>query len=197
MPTRDQLRAFPWDCLTHLIVNEGELADIATAFDAAPTAGSVADTARVQMSALSQAQGFNSKIVIVTTIGPEGVVVLDPRKGQESMSWPAAKVSKVVDTTGAGDTFAGYFVSLLMELGDDAPLDSIIPICLTVSFEIHLVKLTPGVCPHCRDGRCHGEHCRARGCQRAYGVIGGRWTLMYLDLSWQRCCVADHDGKVC
>ncbi|BEI80181.1 hypothetical protein CcaverHIS002_0107100 [Cutaneotrichosporon cavernicola] len=131
MPTREQLRAFPWDCLTHLIVNEGELADIASAFDAAPTASSVADTARAQMHALNKAAGFNPKIVIVTTIGPEGVVLLDPRKGSEIMAWPAAPVTKVVDTTGAGDTFAGYFVSLLMELGDDAPLDTIIPICLT------------------------------------------------------------------
>ncbi|CAK9786701.1 putative ATP binding protein [Cutaneotrichosporon oleaginosum] len=130
MPTREQLRAFPWSCLTHLIVNEGELADIATAFDAAPTEGSVAETARAQMHALSRAEGFNPSIVIVTTIGPEGVLVLDPRKG-ETLAWPAAPVSKVVDTTGAGDTFAGYFVSLLMEKGDDAPLDAIIPICLT------------------------------------------------------------------
>ncbi|GMK54553.1 hypothetical protein CspeluHIS016_0111390 [Cutaneotrichosporon spelunceum] len=132
MPTRAVLRTFPWHCLTHLIVNEGELADIAIAFDAAPTAASVADTARAQMRALSAAPGFNPHIVIVTTIGPDGVVLLDPTGGDKRiMAWPAAPVAKVVDTTGAGDTFAGYFVSLLMEMGDDAPLDTVIPICLT------------------------------------------------------------------
>lgn len=133
MPTREQLQAFPWSCLTHLIVNEGELADIAAAFGAAGAEGcSVAEQASAHMKALNQAKGFNPAIMIVTTIGPEGVLVLDPRKADEVRSWPAAKVNKVVDTTGAGDTFAGYFASLLMEKGDDAPVDEIVPICLQV-----------------------------------------------------------------
>lgn len=142
MPTREQLQAFPWSCLTHLIVNEGELSDIAIAFDAAPKGASVAETATAQMKALSGAKGFNPAIMIVTTIGPEGVLVFDPRKGDEVRSWPAAKVKKVVDTTGAGDTFAGYFVSLLMEKGDDTPADEIVPICLQVSCATMSLKVS-------------------------------------------------------
>lgn len=134
MPSPDILRAVPWDCLSILIVNEGELASILAAFDDTPLSASlsVADASTAAMHALHRAKGFNDKIIIVTTIGPQGVLVLDPRGAgphPEIASFPAAPVKKVVDTTGAGDTFAGYFTALLMEKGDDASLAEIVPVC--------------------------------------------------------------------
>jgi len=136
MPTVDILRAFPWDCLSVLIVNEGELASILAAFDDTPVdkSLSVADAAIAQMHSLHRAKGFSDKITIVTTIGPDGVVILDPKSGSPQISsFPAAKVNKVVDTTGAGDTFAGYFVAMLMEKGEGADMKELAPTCLQVS----------------------------------------------------------------
>jgi ribokinase len=136
MPTVDVLRVFPWDCLSILIVNEGELAAIYSSFDSTPVdkSLSIADAATAQMHALHRAKGFNERTAIVTTIGPEGVIILDPKGGKpEISSFPAAKVRKVVDTTGAGDTFAGYFVAMLMEQGDDAAIKDLVPTCLQVS----------------------------------------------------------------
>lgn len=130
MPSAAVLAAFPWDCLTHLIVNEGELTDILSAFtpaEPAPSKSEVAATAIKQMKALATVAGFE-KLMIVTTIGADGVVVL--KKG-EILSLPAARAERVVDTTGAGDTFAGYFVAMLMEKGSDAKVEDLVPTCLT------------------------------------------------------------------
>lgn len=135
MPAVETLRAFPWDCLSVLIVNEGELASILAAFDDTPfdKSLSVADAAIAQMHTPHRAKGFNAAIAIVTTIGPEGVVILDPKRGKpEISSFPAVKVDKVVDTTGAGDTFAGYFVAMLMEKGG-AAIKDLVGTCLQVS----------------------------------------------------------------
>lgn len=136
MPSVAELRAFPWDCLKFLIVNEGELEDILDAYEKVPVdAGlSVAEASIIRMKALHAAKEFNPKIVIVITIGPDGVLALVP--GQEIQSFPAVPAKKVVDTTGAGDTFAGYFTALLMEKGDDAPLKDIFPTCITVSWKV-------------------------------------------------------------
>lgn len=129
MPDKAELALFPWDCLTHLIVNEGELTAILDAFQpaqGAPSKAEVAATAKKQMQALAAIPGFK-KLVIVTTIGADGVIVL---KDGELKSFPAAKANKVVDTTGAGDTFSGYFVAMLMEKGNDAKIEDIVPTCL-------------------------------------------------------------------
>lgn len=136
MPSREVLAAFPWDCLSYLIVNEGELSDILSAFDDTPLDAklSVKDRAIAQMHALHGAKGFAKSVAIVTTIGPEGVLVLDVKGPHPEVAYsPAAKARKVVDTTGAGDTFAGYFVAMLMDKGDDAPIAELIPTCLQVS----------------------------------------------------------------
>lgn len=133
MPSPDQLREFPWDALSFLIVNEGELEDILNAYEMVSIdAGlSVADQSAIRMTALHGAKGFNPRTVIVTTIGPDGVVALVP--GGEVQRFPAVEARKVVDTTGAGDTFAGYFTAMIMERGDDAHLEDIFPTCITVS----------------------------------------------------------------
>ncbi|KAL1410099.1 putative ribokinase [Vanrija albida] len=133
MPSREVLAAFPWDCLSYLIVNEGELADILAAFDDTPLDAklSVKDRAIAQMHALHGAKGFAKTVAIVTTIGPDGVLVFDVKGAHPEVAYsPAAKARKVVDTTGAGDTFAGYFVAMLMDKGDDAPIAELIPTCL-------------------------------------------------------------------
>lgn len=169
MPRVDELRAFPWDCLRFLIVNEGELEAILDAYEDVPVdaALSVADASVVRMKALHAAKGFNPDIVIVTTIGPDGVLALVP--GMEIQSFPAVPATKVVDTTGAGDTFAGYFTAMLMEKGDDAPLKDIFPTCITVSRTGALGAYTDaltGVDPRRREPRRDGEHPRPQGRRR-------------------------------
>lgn len=172
MPPVDVLRAFPWDSLSILIVNEGELNAIFSAFDSTPLdkSLSVAEAAVAQMHGLHRAKGFNDKIAIVTTIGPEGVIILDPKGGKpEISSFPAAKVRKVVDTTGAGDTFAGYFVAMLMERGDDAPIKDFVPTCLQVC-DASVFSDMPGVCACGRNCWCHGKYPRAQGCRSPSGA---------------------------
>jgi ribokinase len=58
---------------------------------------------------------FHNSVMI--TLGKDGVVLLNQEKGKKISHFPAFEVD-VVDTTGAGDTFAGYF-SAMMSAGKD------------------------------------------------------------------------------
>lgn len=49
---------------------------------------------------------------VMITLGKDGVVLLNPEKGKKISHFPAFEV-EVVDTTGAGDTFAGYFSAMM------------------------------------------------------------------------------------
>lgn len=53
---------------------------------------------------------------VILTLGPEGAAYADE---SGFFTVPAVKV-KAVDTTGAGDTFTGYFLKFLFETGDPA-----------------------------------------------------------------------------
>jgi ribokinase len=93
-------------CVTHLIVNETEMGQLAV------DAGSryaAADTEDQKRAALSVAAGvFHQRHVrtIVVTRGADGVFCSTP---QGSFHLEAVKVAKVTDTTAAGDTFVGYY----------------------------------------------------------------------------------------
>jgi ribokinase len=99
----------PFDCLacvTHLIVNETEMGQLA--IDAG-IRYAAADTEEQKRAALSVAAGtFHQWHVrtIVVTRGAEGVFCSTP---QGSFHLEAARVTKVTDTTAAGDTFVGYY----------------------------------------------------------------------------------------
>lgn len=49
---------------------------------------------------------------LIVTLGEEGAVFFD---GQEEVILPAKKVKNIIDTTGAGDTFNGYFAKGILE----------------------------------------------------------------------------------
>lgn len=134
MLSPEELRAFPWDCLSWLIVNEGELLDLLQAMriagsSAAGPSADLRETAKRDMLALRNAQGFSSSVGIICTLGAQGVLCL-PSGATDAMYLPAGKLEdKVRDTTGAGDCFAGYFVAGLMR---NESVEDALKTCLTV-----------------------------------------------------------------
>ncbi|KAK7039229.1 putative ribokinase [Paramarasmius palmivorus] len=130
MPTDEELKSFPWDQLTWLIVNEGEANDmyqILTSRSDSASAGNVdvAQTPYANVLAYAVALRLSSqmpKTNIVCTLGGSGVLILLPSLRDaaglpEPIFLPAAKLENgVVDTTGAGDCFAGYMAAGLMKL---------------------------------------------------------------------------------
>ena len=99
----------PTKCLrfvTHLIVNETEMGQLAVE---AGDAYAAAETEEEKRDALSMAASiFHRSLVsnVVITRGAEGVFCSTP---DGSFHLEAAKVTKVADTTAAGDTFVGYY----------------------------------------------------------------------------------------
>ena len=65
---------------------------------------------------LNRGEGRYPHMTVVLTLGDQGAVLT---KNGEILIQPAFSVP-TVDSTGAGDTFTGYFLSVLMENGDAA-----------------------------------------------------------------------------
>jgi ribokinase len=144
MPSPDELCSFPWQALTWLIVNEGEMGDLLAAFGIQHDAGSDTEdvsleslTERVSagLQKLSSSSSFAPSVNIICTLGAQGIMysVTAGQAGAEAKMGhlPAAKViNGVKDTTGAGDCFAGYFAAGLMK-GEE--LETVLKTCLTVS----------------------------------------------------------------
>ena len=99
VPTGAAFYVIPWQKVDWLIVNEDEARDLAAAFDSTE-----ADALDGLAVALPEATG------IVMTRGAEGVDMLLRRElsaKPHRLSAPAGKpVSRIINTTGAGDTFA-------------------------------------------------------------------------------------------
>lgn len=116
MLSQDELRAFPWEGIDVLIVNEGEAADMHEALSGRPVEASAA-------KALAALPAIASIQWIVVTFGSRGSAAGVLCDG--SRTWvdvPATKAERVVNTTGAGDTFTGYLVSgILREQGAVTP----------------------------------------------------------------------------
>ncbi|WP_319531324.1 ribokinase [uncultured Cohaesibacter sp.] len=53
------------------------------------------------------------KRLLIVTLGADGAMVVEP--GCEAVIVPSPKLETVVDTTGAGDTFCGYFCKMLAD----------------------------------------------------------------------------------
>lgn len=133
MLTPSELRDFPWRCLSWLIVNQGELLDLLSALgiasDNSDSAGNVEEQAQKELLQLRGAEGFG-EMGLVCTLGAQGILYLS-KEMSVAVYMPAAKVLYgVVDTTGAGDCFAGYFAAGLMRSGE---LEETLRTCLTVS----------------------------------------------------------------
>ena len=132
LPTVEQTREFPWGKLTWLIVNEGETRDLLTSVGEPHAVDAVElvlppGEAPGDMTVVRSAHAIGSKLAshpkfkganIICTLGPVGLVAfvsLAQEIRKSVLYLPAAKLDgPVVDTTGAGDCFAGYFVSGLM-----------------------------------------------------------------------------------
>jgi ribokinase len=111
---------------------------------------------RELVSALSNLPKFRNTN-IVCTLGANGVLVFMPRfhrpktvnETPSFMYFPAARlVGSVKDTTGAGDTFAGYFVRGIMGFGPGAEVGTqigerdvmaVLKVCVQVSRTCFLV----------------------------------------------------------
>ncbi|KAF5392029.1 hypothetical protein D9757_003276 [Collybiopsis confluens] len=137
MPSKAEIKAFPWDKLTWLIVNEGEAADLYRTLSATQTKfdpNTASNPLYAHVPAYSIVLQLSSQIPetnIVCTLGSAGVLALitslDHKDGTrdatalpEPIFLPAAKLRNgVVDTTGAGDCFAGYLVAGLLKLYDE------------------------------------------------------------------------------
>jgi len=134
LPTAEQTREFPWGKLTWLIVNEGEARDLLTSvgepqtvdaielvfpLEGVPEDRTTIRSAHTIGSKLASHPKFNG-VNIICTLGSVGLVAfvsLAQDVGKSALYLPAAKLDdRVVDTTGAGDCFTGYFVSGLMGL---------------------------------------------------------------------------------
>ena len=134
LPAAKQTREFPWGKLSWLIVNEGEARGLLMGVgephsvdtielvippEGAPEHHTVIVSAHAIGSKLSSHPTFKG-VNIICTLGPVGLIAfvsLVRDVGRQALYLPAAKLhSSVVDTTGAGDCFTGYFVSGLMGL---------------------------------------------------------------------------------
>jgi ribokinase len=106
-----------YEAITHLIVNESEAAIL--------TGRKTADV---------EAEGFDWNVVtgeflakgvknVVVTLGAKGAFFASMHGNEKGTYVPAEKVSKVVDTTAAGDTFVGaYAVGVVRKMGSDGVL---------------------------------------------------------------------------
>ena len=135
LPTAEQTRKFPWEKLTWLIVNEGEARDLLASVGNPQTVDTVelvlpSEGSPEDKTVIRSAHAVGSKLTnhptfkdanIICTLGSVGLVAfvsLAQNGGKKAFYLPSAKLDgPVVDTTGAGDCFTGYFVSGLMGIG--------------------------------------------------------------------------------
>jgi adenosine kinase len=61
---------------------------------------------------LNEAELVDQGVAVITTLGAEGVIYQDKN---QKITLPAIKLDKVVDPTGAGDSFRGAFLAGIME----------------------------------------------------------------------------------
>ena len=101
-PVTEELRDIPLEGIAWLCVNEDECAALAGCEGA--------------MEALDALSAKYPRIGILLTLGSEGSVV---RKDGQTYRQQAFRV-KAVDTTGAGDTYTGFFVGMI-DQGKDIP----------------------------------------------------------------------------
>jgi ribokinase len=111
MLSKEELQDFNWKDVDVLIVNEGEGRDLLQAMDEKSSAEDV-------LKALDSLDQLKHTSWIVLTRGKNGVsarLKVDKNQDErEHFDIAAVKPKQVVDTTGAGDTFAGYLVAGLM-----------------------------------------------------------------------------------
>lgn len=120
MPSASTLKSWNWSELDVLIVNQGEGLDLITALSGQKR--NEDEDALETLRQLADLPQLNKDLTwIVMTRGAHGVaasVLLRDATERTVFSLPASKPKQVKDTTGAGDTFAGYLVSSLAKAGN-------------------------------------------------------------------------------
>ncbi|KAI0783228.1 Ribokinase-like protein [Abortiporus biennis] len=132
LPSLAQIRSFPWKYVHWLILNQGEAIGLLTALrtridgvkpstpEVDPSNQDPIGTTRKVLAALRAHPNVSISVNLVCTLGSRGVLVLLEGTAEpfDEIYVPSAKLQeggRVVDTTGAGDCFTGFFVSGLME----------------------------------------------------------------------------------
>ena len=100
-PMTEAVRNYPLDKLSWLLVNETEGAALTGETEPDKIANAIAEK--------------YPELALVLTLGTDGAIY---RKGELSLYVPARRV-QAVDTTGAGDSFTGYFLAAIAD-GSDA-----------------------------------------------------------------------------
>ncbi|XP_006463189.1 hypothetical protein AGABI2DRAFT_186851 [Agaricus bisporus var. bisporus H97] len=108
---KDEIVGFPWNKIDWLIVNQLEARLLLASLDPSQDVQEEEDVRNILQNLVNQPA--LSKTRIVCTLGAGGVYAIG--NGISLAFAPAARLEgPVVDTTGAGDTFAGYFMGELM-----------------------------------------------------------------------------------
>ncbi len=133
-PMTPEVQDWPIECLTWLVVNEIEGRELA----GSDIAGGENDRKAVLMKLRRRC--INATVVM--TLGKEGAIRLDGH-GLVSSSFP--DVAPVVDTTGAGDTFMGYW--LAAEIEGLSPEEGLLLACAAGALSVSRKGAAVGV-PH-------------------------------------------------
>jgi ribokinase len=109
----DVLETYDLEQADIIVVNETEAIELLAQLRGPGAAGEKSEKVVDALSAR-----FSKVEAIIVTLGANGLVARFGR-GANAMTLriPAVKVKNVVDTTGAGDTFIGFLVAGLIELG--------------------------------------------------------------------------------
>ena len=209
LPTAEQTREFPWEKLTWLIVNEGEARDLLTSVGdpqtvdvielVLPSEGTPEDKTVIRSaytigSKLANHPTFKN-VDIICTLSSVGLIAFVSSVhdgGKKAFYLPSAKLDgPVVDTTGAGDCFTGYFVSGLMGLKESHGKDLLD--ILNTSIKVRPSRISQyrsltsqrghtgsrNLCTEKRNDRQHpsegGDHCMTS--LKDAGITGGLWNV--------------------
>ena len=99
-PMRDEVKSYPLECVDIFIINELE--------------GEVLSAEKDPYKIVSQMQNLYPQSKTVLTLGKKGILYKDRERCIEMKALDV----RTIDTTGAGDTFIGYFLSELSK-GED------------------------------------------------------------------------------
>jgi ribokinase len=137
LPSAEQLRSFPWDKLTWLIMNEHEMYALYHALNAEEVdlnstevpwppdyQGGLKPPPKLLICAfvvrIMHSQYFSSNVNVICTAGADGAVYYT-KDLSGPVFMPAAELcGHIRDTTGAGDCFTGYFIAELMRLYENS-----------------------------------------------------------------------------
>lgn len=103
-----------------IIVNEGEMASFAKDLKISePVTKDNIDSVSRKILTLKEKDSSQRLRMIITTLGSEGVsaAFYDCNNKIQTLRESAYKNVQIVDTTGAGDTFVGYFVAMFVKTG--------------------------------------------------------------------------------